>query len=356
MSLFRQYRDYEMVADGLSDNWGNSIPVPLRNRQFWLDGIIVTATIKTTAAISGATADCMRALVKRITLAVNEREDGSRNVVSIDGPAALEVAHQQTGFYDRHTLWTSAVSDGSAAGTWVINYPIYFRNPVLPEPVSLRTALPLPRYGTDPVLTVQLGNKADVASGLTVDTTFKGVRVQLQMMYREVIDPDGSFPHWKTELLSIPDYVWGATGQRATINLTQGGLLASMLQQDYRWTGSAFVRQSCLSDVYTDLYTVEYRNRNIIRSTPVDLVNYADMSVVVAQSIGDFNSYWYDFMSDLTETDVYNLRSCLDLSIDALKGGQLRVIASNIGNASSKSRFTTYKFLVDPARAISTVI
>lgn len=356
MSLFRPYVQ-EVTIPGLdgtaSATLGRTVEFPIRQRGFWLDGILLNCRVIAGGVPGTKTADYLRGLLSRVEVIADERTDGQRTIVSAAGAALIDFAREVFGFEQSANLWSN--QDTAANSSHNIIVPVIFRNPLLPEPNAYRTSLPLPRYGSDPVLRITVAQAADISSSFSLAAS-TGVLVRAVFLFREVIDPDNSFPHWKTELLT-KDFTWPGTGPQAIEDLSQVGLLAYVHQQDF--VGSA--KQFCLSNGYTDEYQLEYRTRPIIRASPYGLralSGYSQTDTPYRLQGGATDAYtptatmFYDLLSELTRSDVYHLGSTLDLSLNALKGGKLRLLGSNIV-ANSRSRITTYKFLVDPAKALS---
>jgi hypothetical protein len=356
MSLFRPYVQ-EVTIPGLdgtaSAGLGSDVNYPIRQRGFWLDGILLNCRVQAGGTPGTKTADYLRALIKRVELTADERTDGTRTIVSAPGAALIDFAKEVFGFEQEANVWSN--QDTAANSSHNIVVPIIFRNPLLPEPNAYRTSLPLPRYGSDPILRVQIASATDISSTFSL-AAGTGVLVRAIFLYREVIDPDNSFPHWKTELVTN-QYTWPGTGSQAIEDLTQVGLLAYVHQQDFVGSSKAY----CLSDPYKDEYQLEYRTRPIIRVSPYGaraLSGYSQAYTGFRLLGGTVDAYqptatlFYDLLSELTRSDVYHLGSTLDLSLNALKGGKLRLLGSNL-QANARSRITTYKFLVDPAKALS---
>lgn len=356
MALFRPYVQ-EVTIPGLdgtaSSTLGRTVEFPIRQRGFWLDGILLNCRVIAGGVPGTKTADYLRGLLSRVEVIADERTDGQRTIVSAHGAALIDFGREVFGFEQDANLWTNI--DTAANSSHNIIYPVIFRNPLLPEPNAYRTSLPLPRYGSDPILRITVASAAEISSTFSLAAN-TGVLVRAIFLYREVIDPDNSFPHWKTELVS-KEYTWAGTGPQAIEDLSQVGLLAYVHQQDFVGNAKAY----CLANPYTDEYQLEYRTRPIIRASPYGLralSGYSQTYTGYRMQGGTVDSYtptatmFYDLLSELTRSDVYHLGSTLDLSLNALKGGKLRLLGSNL-QASAKSRITTYKFLVDPAKALS---
>lgn len=357
MSLFKAYRKNYVVHDGSTANLGTSVTFNIRDRAWWLEGILLTVTARLGAAIVGYKANGLLGVVKGVRLVVNERDDGQRQVVSVGenaGMALAELAAQELGFFDQRTI-----DDAFALGadnTFVrACIPILFRNPLFPEPVGYRTCLPLPRYGSDPVLTVDLESLSNIATTFTTEQMggaagTERVRIDATLLYRDVVDPDGSFPHWKTEIASHKK-TWTATGKQADEDIPSGGLFTGLLVQNY--TSSSARSEVQTSEVIDD-WTLEVAMRNIFQAPSAQLraLNELSRSGMFAAATGTTKifgsgSFHLDFISDITMTDTFHLRSAVDANIEALKGGKVRLLANNINAANTWSHVTHRKLLVE---------
>ena len=376
--LFREFQKLYTLDTGATANYGTKIEnFRLQDRNWWLTNLDIIASVKLSAAVVTPTADSVLALLKNIRLEVNEGREGNRNVVNASGPAIVDLAAQQVGFIDRFTNY-SFDRLGAANDYIGCVYPIAFRNPLVPAPISYSLALPLPRYGSDPLLSVEIGTAAECGGTFTTANAGRlGVKVQALATYAEVIDPNGSFPHWKQEI-STPfnKYTWGATGQRSIEDILQGGLLLGLLQQDYLNSGArGFALQADATDaaeaVNTQTYTLEYRQRNVRQGTPMLLQSANDMSMARAASGSAFSAHaftpsagvysphaslYHDFLCDRTLTDTFSFRSGLDLSPQTLSGGKLKLIASSIGHAGNQTRLTYWRLVGDVDRFMSATV
>lgn len=358
MALFRPYVQEitHPVFNGTSAAaLGTNGEFVLRQRGFWLDGLILSCRVIAGGAPGTKTADYLRALVKRVQFIADERGDGARTIVDAEGPALIDFAREVFGFEQEPNLYSN--QDTAAGSTHNIVYPIIFRNPLFPEPHAYRTSLPLPRYGSDPTLRIELATAAEISSTFSLQAG-SGVLIRVIQLFREVIDPDNSFPHWKTEL-KTKRFTWPGTGAQAIEDLDQTGLLAYVHQQDF----VSAAKNYALSNSFTDEYTLEYRTRPIIRCSPIGMralsgYSQAASPYLLSTTLSAYTplaTMFYDLLSELTRSDVYHLGSTLDLTLNSLRGGKLRLAGSNLV-ANASSRITTYKFQVDPARALSATI
>lgn len=357
MSLFKPYRDNKTLHDGSTANLGTTIDFQLRDRGFWLEGIILTVTARLGAAVSSYKANGLLGVIKSVELSVNERDDGQRSVISIGENAGMlltEFAAQELGFMDARTV-DDCFATGADDTIIQASVPILFRNPLLPEPVAYRTCLPLPRYGSDPVLKVGLESAANIATTFTTEQLggsagTERVRLDALMLYRDVVDPDGSYPHWKQELASHKK-TWAATGKQTDEDIPSGGMFTGLLVQNYTSTSA---RATVQSSAYTEDWSLEVGMRNVFRGPERQLQALNSLSRGAMFKAGSSGtslfaaSFFLDFLADTTMTDVFHLRSALDANVEALKGGKVRLVAGNVGTASTWSHVMHRKLLVTP--------
>jgi hypothetical protein len=367
MSLFKGYRQGAVIHDGMTANLGTTIDFPIRNRGWWLEGIMLTVTARLGAAVSGYKANGLLGVIKGVELQVNERDDGNRSVVSVGENAGMllaELAAQELGFFDQRTCDDNFATGANDTVVKAV-VPILFRNPLFPEPVAYRTCLPLPRYGADPVLRVTLETAANIATTFTTETITGGalgnnVRIDALMLYRDVVDPDGSFPHWKTEVASHKK-VWSATGKQADEDIPAGGLFTGILTQHYLAAGT---RQTVQASAYTDEWALEVAMRNVFQGSDAQLRSLNDLSRGPMMSgagtslFGQllFGGFFMDFISDVTMTDTFHLRSALDANLEALRGGKIRLIASNIGAANNYTHVLHRKLLLNASDVLGVTL
>jgi len=343
MSLFRRIVDRVQlnVSGSAGVQPGGSLQYTLRNRQYWLDGIILTCRLKHgSTTLSSFKSDGIWNGIKRVQLSANEGDGATRTILDAHGAALVEENRQLCGFIDEVTYYNQART-GITATEVLWNVPIMFRHPILPEPASIYTALPLPRYGSDPVLDIQFGTLAEIAGAGALDATFTNIAVEATFLYREVIDLDGKFPHWKTEIISR-DHAWASSGAQQ-YEIPSTGLLCSVYQQNYTSAGT----RGDIQNKDTEVWTLEFRNRSIVRMTEAGnralcgMSMHSDVGYMAHSPEGMF----YDLLADVTLTDAFHLRSALDLSPESLKGGKAFIKAQNLASTGYISRFTTRKVM-----------
>ncbi len=341
--LFKKFTDTLSLSDGKKDNFGTVVSKQLPNRGFWLEGMTISASVKTDgSAVSGYAPDCLFGLCRNITLTVDEGPDGKRDCVNAEGAGIAEYERQVFGNRDYDSLsW-----QGVTAATWFhMQHNIWFAHPELREPYKTYCALPLPRYATPPLLNVSIPTRASIANTFTADLTYPGVKLDLTLHYASVIDPTNTFPHWKSELrtTSLP---WGRTGNVTLDQIAQGGLLTGFTLIDYgsgRSTG--YSRTWSLADEYNDTYGIEYQGRTVFRDTPMARVHMNQLSAIPMTNAG-LGVLHYDLIGDMTQTDTFALRSAWPLDATALAGGQMRITGSNIANSAAITTMTTHKLLI----------
>lgn len=169
-------------------------------RDFFLDSIILEISGTITATAATVNADGLIGLVKNLQLAI---ADGSsnRNQTSVSGVSAVQKGFLMTGAIDQSTLnCILAANAGVATGAFLVRYPLFFKHPQLSDPIGSAFMLPLPRYNTNPVLTVQFASQADIDQNAAPTFAIAaGVTARLIINKRQV--DNIQFPVWEHEFI-----------------------------------------------------------------------------------------------------------------------------------------------------------
>lgn len=196
-SLIQQYTGNAALGAQITFN----IP-----RTFFLDSLIlrVPVTVASTATSPFvATSNALWAAVANIQLQIS---DGSQNRLQTNasGAATIKMAGNILNGLDIATLrGSSAYLNNTQTATtdnttYMISYPLLFKDPQLSDPVGSAFMLPLPRYNTNPILQVTFGVQTDMISTansavVTIGTPY------LLVNYRQV--PNINFATWDTEFI-----------------------------------------------------------------------------------------------------------------------------------------------------------
>jgi hypothetical protein len=318
-------------------------------RKFWLEAIILTVSVTSTAAATTPTTHALHNLVQKVALEVNEGAEGTRAVVNAAGISLVEWARQCYGFDSRVNVagYQNAMS---SAGTYTIVIPIFLRHPLVSDPHGTKLCLPLQRYGSNPQLKITLGAVSDVANTLPGVTT---ASIEATFISRDVTD--ANFPHWRSELVT-DNLTWNA-GTDVQYQFPAGGFLTGFLHQGF--TDSTYRTGGAVLNSTSERWKVMWKDRTWADATEAthraihDFGNVTFGSSVYTSGPKDFaNSFYSDFMADMGLFDVFSLASVADVTPETLRGNYLKLIAGLVGS-TKYGRLTRHKLLVSPEELIS---
>jgi hypothetical protein len=181
-------------------------------RDFFLDSLIVEVTGVITTGAATAGPDGMLGIVRNLQLAIS---DGSsnRNQTSVSGVSAVQKGFLTTGSIDQGTLNTQLIGMAANATQFLLRFPLFFKHPQLSDPVGSAFMLPLPRYNTNPVLTVTFANQAQLDQNAAPTFAIAaGLTCRLILNKRQV--DNIQFPTLESEFIeSTVAYTQNATNQ-----------------------------------------------------------------------------------------------------------------------------------------------
>lgn len=335
-----------MIDTGAAANFGTTYNVEIE-RKFWLEAVIVVATLTTSAASTTPTSYGPLNAISRVELTVQEGNEGQRSPVNASGPALVEFSRANWGFDSR--LNVAALRNGmSGAATYKMVYPVFFRHPLIADPHGSKLCLPLPRYGANPTLKITTGLAADIAA--TLNNT-NGLRLEVILVYRDISDPN--FPHWRSEL--VTDNVTWLGGTDVQYLFPAGGFLTQALHQGF--SDSTYRTSAAALSATTDAWKVMWKDRTWMNGTEEQLRALGDFSQVNfgagVTGAKDFdNSVMLDFIGDTGLFDVFSLASAVDVTPESLMGNYLKLIAGSV-TGTKYGRITRHKLLVSAQDLIS---
>lgn len=220
-----------------------------------------------------------------------------------------------------------AASAGSSAGTYYVTIPLFFRHPQISDPIGSATMLPLPRYNTNPILTITLGAVTDAI----VTNHGATISVGTPYMVRKMRQVDNIlFPTLDTEVKEISTPI-SSTGSniRQTLDVPGSYTMLDIYTQNSSGTGtdissantpwqlqflSQVLRQFNLSDVKRD---EQFTMGN-------------DAWLQSGGTLTDpFPGYFHlDFLHDEFGMEVGELGSLLNVNVLSGSGALLEVIQS----------------------------
>lgn len=203
-------------------------------REFFLDSLLLVVPVTVAGTITSNltyTDGGLTNLIQRVQLGI---ADGSsnRNQTDCSGYGLIRHGAKVMNGLDVNTLSAlgaplnvnEAATAGSTAGTYFITVPLLFKNPQITDPVGSIFMLPLPRYNTNPTLTVNFGSLANAIStnhGATITIGTPHV-VQIQRQVNVI-----TFPTVETEIRELTQTI-SATGANQYFNLDVPGSYSAL--------------------------------------------------------------------------------------------------------------------------------
>lgn len=300
--------------------------------------VVVPVTISGTVSAATVKSGGLWNIVKRIQLSV---ADGSanRNQTDCSGAGLIRRAARITNGLDLNTIQGSAaaLSDlaatpGNLTGTFYISYPLFFKHPQLSDPIGSALMLPLPRYNSNPTLTVQFGASTDCFSTLTGGTISIGTPY-LVINKRQV--DNISFPVLDTEVAEIST-PFASTG---TNLLTELQVPGSYTMIDIYTTTTAGVAQD-ISGGPGNPWTLQFLGNTLrqfnlqdvqmiqqhAQGNAMDLFNPAGTTLATQGQLLIPGYYHLDFLNDEVGMEVGELGSVLNTNLLAGSGSRLQLL------------------------------
>lgn len=310
-------------------------------RDFFLDSLIINIPV-TVAGTFGTAAQWSTMglvdLVQRVQLKI---ADGARNANQTDatGGALVRRSAVIKNGMDIGTLTCLGATlnqletngTGDSAGSYILRIPLHFAQPEISDPISSALMLPLPRYNTNPNLTITFGTKSNVilsgASGATITVGAP----YLTILKRQV--DNISFPTLDTEFKEISTS-YSSTGPNQLQNLDVPGSYTGI---DFYMTNSSGVgadlsggniwNLQILSQVLrqftlADLKTVQQMRQG--NDTYLPNAAAATPGAVYTDLLPGF--YHIDFLHDSYGMEVGELGSLLNANVLAGSGTQVQVL------------------------------
>ncbi len=215
---------------------------------------------------------------------------------------------------------------GSSAGTYYLTIPLFFRHPQISDPIGSATMLPLPRYNTNPVLTVTTGSLASpfvTNGGLTITLGNPYVRKIMRQVDNIL------FPTLDTEFKEVSNPM-SATGANIRITHDVPGNYTAI---DYFTSNGAGVG----SDISNGLWNLQYLSQvlhqfylaDVKRTEQYSMGNDATIMQPDGVLIDPFPGYFHlDFLHDEYGMEVGELGSLLNVNVLAGSGSLLETMVT----------------------------
>jgi hypothetical protein len=325
---------------------GNTFSFPI-TREFFLSSlyIVIPFTVTATEDATESTWQTM-GLAELITQVQLNIADGStnRNQTAASGGALIRRAARIVSGLDIQlgalqgtfaalganlNLKEAAVA-GSSAGVYYLTVPMFFRHPQISDPIGSATMLPLPRYNTNPVLTITLGqltNALITNGGLSI-TIGDGGLYPMPYIVRVMRQVDNIlFPTLDTEFKEIasPQSSTGAN-LRQTLDVPGSYTAIDIYCQTAAGTGA---------DISNGLWNLQFLSQvlrqfylpDVKRFEQYSMGNDATISQGGGAFIDPFPGYFHlDFLHDEYGMEVGELGSLLNVNVLAGSGALLEII------------------------------
>lgn len=338
--LFTKRQDY---ITPVSTSLGATLRQELQ-RDFHLSRLYIQVDVTTSGAIATATADGLLGLIKRVTLNVTDGAN-SRNVVDCSGNGLLEYAQQITGGLGRGA---SIARLKTATGTYRITYPVFFEDPRLADPLASQFLLPLPRYISNPVLTIQMASQSDVDSNVSPTFAVSALNVSIITEKREVVIPN--FTTWDWELAEITQN-YSASGANQLYELQTPGSYTGFLIRSYvdlATRGNNLITNGEIKLQSLGNVVRRFRPEHVEEEN--DLSKFGQM--VSADNAGNNSpmfsgSYFLDFLTDNVGESAADMGSVFDTNIIATSGARPQLLADVAGGTNVKLSFVAHRVFGD---------
>lgn len=307
-------------------------------RDFFLDNVIVELSGTVSTAAATPTADGILGLAKRLQLSI---ADGAtnRNQTDASGVGLIQSAFNDLAGIDQGTLNTFL--RGNVTGSFLIRVPLLFLCPQLKDPAASAFMLPLPRYNTNPTLTLTLASQADMDSNATPTFAIAGgINARLIINKRQV--DDVNFPTWEHEFIEASK-TYPTTEPQALYNLQVPGTYFAFGMRGYTSLNS-------WGDISSagGLVNLSMLGSNLINCRFADLQYINQLSVqdnwsattLPAQTNGLFPGLAViDFLSDSWGGDVSEVNSALNSNILAGSGSNVELKQDVTGGANVRQSY-----------------
>jgi hypothetical protein len=223
-------------------------------------------------------------------------------------------------------------SAGASAGTYYVTIPMLFRHPQISDPIGSATMLPLPRYNTNPVLTVTLGGMDDALITNTGATITPGVPYIVRVM-RQV--DNILFPTLDTEFKEVA-WPQAATGANIRITLDVPGSYTAL---DIYTVNAA----STGVDISNGLWNLQFLSQVLRQFNLSDVKRFEQFSMgndcVLYNGDGSFTDpfpgyFHIDFLHDEYGMEVGELGSLFNVNVLA-GSGALPEFLMNLGSTGT---------------------
>lgn len=307
-------------------------------RDFFLESVYLEISGTVTAAPQTASADGILGLVKRLQLGTADGAS-NRNQTDVSGVSAIQRSFYSVKGMDQSTL--NAYLIGPGTGTFVIRYPLYFAEPRLMDPVASAFMLPIPRYNSNPVLTVQFASQADMdVGGAPTFAIAAGISARLVMNKRQV--DNINLATWETEFIEA-SMLYPSTQPQATYQLQTPGSYFMFGIRGY--TSNAAWGDVSSPNGVTTLQLLGNNMRNsffsdIMMENQLATQDNWSATTVRSQRNGLFPALAiYDFLSDRWSGDAMETTSALNANVLAGSGSNIQYMQDVTGGPNVKNAF-----------------
>lgn len=331
--LFQKRQDYTPSQSSLS--LGQTVRFEL-TREFHIEAIMLKVDVTVSGVSATPSADKILDLIKRVKLTCS---DGSRTRTPIDasGVALIELAKQWQGGLDRRT--TLAIG-GNSATTYNITIPIYFAHPQVTDPLGSVLLLPAPRFNNNPVLEVQIASQADMDTNAVPTFAVSALTARCVVIRRQVSKTN--WPTFDTELVEL-EQAYPTTGNNQLYELQIPGSYTGILLRSYT---SATARGDVM--VANGEFKLQILGTVLRRFRLLDLQDENDASKFNPTAAQDFvGSYYLDFLTDKSGSEVSDFGSVLDANVLAASGARVQLLQDITGGAGVKVKYLSHRIFGD---------
>jgi hypothetical protein len=302
-------------------------------REFHVECIMLVVGVTVSGVMATDNADSIQNIVNRVQVQVS---DGARtrNVVDCSGAGLLELATQWQGGLDRNT---ASFIGTDAASAKVLVYPIWFAHPQLADPVGSALLLPVPRFNSNPIVSVTFSTQAQMDTHATPTFAVSALSAYCIIIRRQVNRPN--FPTFDTELAEL-ETSYPTTGNAQLYEIQIPGSYTGLLFRDYT---SATARGS--------IQTAAGENRLQLLGTVLRRFRMEDLQYENDYSVNLYpatwnnfaGSYYLDFLTDKVGEVAGDLGSVLDSNILVASGSRVQLLQDITGGANVKRKIVSHR-------------
>lgn len=354
--FYRKRKDIILPESAISGTGRQTIKFKIKQEPRRLEWINLKLRVTTNgSAMTGAAFAGYAGIVREIRVVVDDVL-GSRNAVQVSGMGLMGFMQQNVVNLDRQNQIAYASAGFPTSTTLEISFQIPLRHPLVSEPFGNVLSLPLSQRFTnkETILEVDLADLSAAADVFTTNVPSYAASepILAEVLLREVPD---SVTYIPSELRS--DTVGFNSTSNVYYEFGSSGYLGQVLVQGLSADfADDTTRVGLLST--GGVYRLEYGRNIEMKTNQAFMVAQNDLSRVVypdnaaavitsatLQNRNFTGEAFFDFISDLPDSNAFSLNSVYPLDLDITGGDKLRLYFNDLANSAYKAHITAWKLL-----------